>query len=1035
MAKKMKSDAQFSNNRVSRVIVQKLEGVCGSALEDQFNKSYGVFLPICNEFISWGQDTVDMRQGPKIIEKDLKSERQEIYKKYTDGSITEDQFDLLLSNLFTIMMSDSDWRKFGTLIFGGSKKTDKLKSMSVLSKDYSQTIKNWASSKQLKELEDIKSEEELEDIKSEEEPEKIKEQAEIDLKKSQDKMRKKKEERLAFCILNTLKEIGFFNRFPFNTKQKESESGYLSADDTYIVLGNIARIMDGWAKCDKRARENYYQEETEIERAVSGLDEKDRTVLSGFFDFCRLEQDDGTVVLRHFDGRVRSHLINNVIPTFRSGTKEITKYFFIDRKNRKRKYSLHHSFYDYLWDHPKLWEKGDIEKCLVAKNLWILELIMLHANHRPSACFPFSSEEDKHRFQYYCGDNFAKYKFEADGEDIEDAIAIDYKGKKAPVFSFINGKKCDRLYIKIGEERFPVCIKKQYYSNGGEKTYGPNSYFKNLSVWSGSAKKTSYWFEFEKRGQRFKAIVKEPSIVFTNGEFCVRINQTINVDIKDKIDQEAFVYGISAHPARQNERKGLSESAKNQERLELCRGSIQRVLGIDLGVIRPYAYACVEWKVGEDPKFSIVAEGMCEKSPETSSLNEYLEFNRDIRVIRSIIGITRSIANKEEDEEEDEIELDKFQSEAICRVQKRLAKESESYAKSSDKNLQIKKKIWSEFAKMNIEEVIDSIRKVIKECDNDLKKVKCHANWVGTMMLKYLSLRFGEIKNRRKLYFNGSSDFVGKIDDEFLWIRGVVDLKSVRKSISFLGCAEEEKPELLFGEMEKYIRGCKDNLLKQIAASIVRKALELKCNIIILERLDGHSLDLKKAKKENDLLAMWSPKKISDSIKNAAAWHGLMVGSVSESCTSKVHFETEAFGYRAGRTFYYEDDDGEIQSVDADINAAKNIAHRFVFRHSDLKQICIIDLMKKKLKKEKKSKEDDKVKKDEESEKVVAFINKSRDGFLTKHFGSLDAANKFFTENFDTKVNYVYLHKGKWISDKKLKEIEERIKESISKVS
>jgi IS605 OrfB family transposase len=304
---------------------------------------------------------------------------------------------------------------------------------------------------------------------------------------------------------------------------------------------------------------------------------------------------------------------------------------------------------------------------------------------------------------------------------------------------------------------------------------------------------------------------------------------------------------------------------------------------------------------------------------------------------------------------------------------------------------------------------IETLRKQISiyaACD--LKK---NHDFIVNIMLKFIKLRFGSIKESRKYHLR-DKDIKSKLDQEFTWLKIIEGMKKLSRSVSYLGLGNDRKPTKL-EKLSDYFNGCKDNFLKVFASEIVKVAVKNDCKVVVMEDLGNGSVALNR-KRENFIYYLWSPGRIQDAVANAARWFGISVATVPESQTSQIHFETQKYGYREKTKLYYVEKD-VVKSVHADFNAAKNIILKLVTRNASMTQVFAKGIY-----------DDDPVNEKERSGQ------KLQDGLLTHKFGSIKSANEFFKNRFPNE-KYVYLHGGEWISKKEKDEIQDGIEKRVVK--
>ena len=762
------------------------------------------------------------------------------------------------------------------------------------------------------------------------------------------------EEGLLYRISNTLKAMGFRNRQPYLAD--------LSAGERYSVVENVHRMLTSWIAVSNLTIENYDNEEQEIANLYSNIDKAVLAPTQKFLDACLTKQ-----IIKHFDARVHSYLKHCVIPALQAG-EEITNHFFLGKKEEKIQYSLHTDFVDLLKASPELWQGEDPS---ILKTIHVLEALMSHESHRPNSAYPFIKEGDVHRFNYFLGKNYTKYVAVGEGKDIEADVTVEVEGKmgKEPTsVVYTEGKEIQNLNITVsrgtgedGQYTFKLCTQDKYH--GG--TLKPNTYLNGMSMWTNSDKQSMY-LRFNRKSLSVDAIVREPSVVCRDGQFFLRMSMEVQTAPSEEIVALKW-YLSSAAPATKTDRAGLKDEPKNLERLELLKGTAYRFMGVDLGLRSPFAWAVGESVItGVANTMKILSSGEMTATPDPI----YTTLLYDLKNTSKVLGITKSLAMGKT------ASFNNFVTKTIQNAQAFFS----TYGAGGTR----KQAIYAEFCKD--QDPFGTLQDLLAKHKNDLVAVKKDPSYLGNLLINYVDLMFGVIKEQRRMHLKDQI-VQSKFSQEFHWLRIMEQMKRTHRSISYLGTDNSRTP-IVQKNLTGYYNNCKDNFLKQIASAIVEIAQANDCKVIVMEDLNGPSKTLM-SREENFLQAFWSPARIKGAIENAAQWYGIEVAEVSESQTSRVHHQSGRFGYRSGADFYYLDAKGAVQTVNADINAAMNIAARFVSRHTDLRQAYP------------KSISDDQ--------------GKRTKGFLTHHFGTVNKALEYF-KGVDSKNALWYRDGSEWIT-------------------
>lgn len=797
-------------------------------------------------------------------------------------------------------------------------------------------------------------------------------------------------------IGNKLTAMGFRNRFP----RLE-----LSAGERCSVMANVSRMLTSWDTCNKRTQEAYAAEIVEIDRCVALIPPQIRAGMMGLFDICLADD-----IVHHFDPRVTAYTRDCIIPALVAGEPPEKHFYLRQRDERKIAYSLAPGYFNYLRGCPMLWNGADPE---MLKHLYVLELIIDHRRHVPGATYPYMHGESQYRYQYCLGTNYSDYRLVATGAAQPDCQAFDSAPKIDRMCEFVTGAVADHLNVRVSRGKTGSKITARVHTrdvrHGGN--VNPSQYFADLRVWQLKGNACTNLLEFKRRGTTVKALVKEPVIVKTRNGFELRINMTAGIEGDATANMDLKNFLSSALPEH-------AETEKNVERLQRLNGKTFRILGVDLGLCVPFAWAVGEITVTQSVNPVVIVNSGAYRG---TANNSYYELSQNLASLRRVMGMVRSTAGGSDCAEDwnEDVGVAALISTAQTGVTTQLAKTTSP------------RKVAAFQAFIAETDHYAAMCALLAAHGGNLEEMKKDPKFIGGVLLQYLYRRFGAIKEARRMHFATGAAASTKLDDEFKWLDIISGMKAATRRLSYLG-SDNNRDATLLPALSEYYTGCKDNLLKQLAAGIVKTAMEQNCGIIAIEDLGVSPTQASLNKKQdNFLFALWSPTRVHDAIVNAASWYGIEVMTVSEAMTSQVHFETQTLGYRDRRVLHYMTTTG-LGSVDADINAAKNLANRAATRHADLKQIYIPALFEDPQSavhtdgahpaKAKRARDKNKVKKTDP-------LGVRMRGFLTHAFGSVAAARVAFT---GVTSPYVYRDGNAWLTVAEKNDRVKAIKEVVA---
>lgn len=221
-----------------------------------------------------------------------------------------------------------------------------------------------------------------------------------------------------------------------------------------------------------------------------------------------------------------------------------------------------------------------------------------------------------------------------------------------------------------------------------------------------------------------------------------------------------------------------------------------------------------------------------------------------------------------------------------------------------------------------------------------LKDLRKDKTWI--VSIKYTELRnrlhalkFGRMKSydyRNNLYWAATIKKFISLSASFYGVgrpsRGKKDVRELKKKHTF------------FSTYQDLYNNVKEDYAKKVANLVVMTAKENNVDIIVVENLTGHcgSKDYK-TRAENEMSIMWNHGRIKTFIDCIANANGMLLAEVSEFETSQVYHETRNYGYRDKKMkeiLWYMDSEGNVQYAHAEVNAAINIADRFLSQHTNL---------------------------------------------------------------------------------------------------
>lgn len=435
----------------------------------------------------------------------------------------------------------------------------------------------------------------------------------------------------------------------------------------------------------------------------------------------------------------------------------------------------------------------------------------------------------------------------------------------------------NRSFLTVSTKEYDLEVvyrsKKVKFSKTDEKTIENKCYLDNLQV---SSKKSGIFdFEFDVNKKYHNVtVLREPEIMMTRGElyFSMPLNDIVENPRWDNIkDLNTIGYYFAT-----NHFNKYKHEAKAKE---LIKDKTIRVMGVDTGFKPFYAYSIFEYLNGDitDTKINGKYSG------------EYKSRYNEVRAMRSLITVIRNVGKYIKNDEQ-------FKDE------------------------------W--FSRLNMDK-----DELVKELDKfeTIREYKSNKSTLVRNEIKRFKQIIGKIKDDS---FKSDSPDITNVFDT---VKFIDTYKSLIYSWNTLGETKDTKtsPNMNFGDshLSNYRDNLKDNMLKTIAHNLVMTAKENNVDIIVVENFSGESRLA--TRKDNAFKALFAPCQIQEKFTEVAEREGIFCIGIDKTNTSKVVHGKNVFGYRdkVNKEKLIWLDNGEISWCDSDINAAKNIAFKYLSKN------------------------------------------------------------------------------------------------------
>jgi len=367
-----------------------------------------------------------------------------------------------------------------------------------------------------------------------------------------------------------------------------------------------------------------------------------------------------------------------------------------------------------------------------------------------------------------------------------------------------------------------------------------------------------------------------------------------------------------------------------------------KVLGVDLGINRIFSWAVATADRFERglPVHISIGEVDCSPTGVNKDLQNLRTYLRDLlRVISHTIGYKRlqvpkvkspSVPLKIDDEIRRRmmIIIGTDTDEAIRAFVARLHKKPRGTREKFEK-------MDRQLDRMLISKVtadVDGYIKNVESLSSDFLTWTGKSEWMAGEFLRKAWREFGRLtewrRNERRML---------RLVDEVAWDE-IMELLN-RASHRFNCVGQEFGQNDRDGDFMKNFYEQRENhrlnLRKTLVRAIIDTALRHGCQAIAVENLIHLSREDRKA---NHLWQMWSPNMLITNLVQAAIADGIAVLKIDPSYTSKMVYGKNLLGWRPDceRESLYYIDGGKLNHVDADKNAAKNIAYLALTRHADM---------------------------------------------------------------------------------------------------
>lgn len=343
-----------------------------------------------------------------------------------------------------------------------------------------------------------------------------------------------------------------------------------------------------------------------------------------------------------------------------------------------------------------------------------------------------------------------------------------------------------------------------------------------------------------------------------------------------------------------------------------------RAVGVDIGLCHPFSYSVGECSAGKDGMKieKIIAQGhswdskdMAEKRVKIKNIeNKTKALQQSVNVARKFISGYQSL------EKLDFNCRDKINWLSIIKMTEKSFKEFLSDIYDEDEQV-----FWNRFKSSERNPFYHRVNGLICQELGEIRGCFRHKK--------------SEEKRKHNIELN-------HVDYATIRLRSLLKQEiSRRRSFSNLGLSLEQRKVIskdFCKSLWEWREGLTDRMTKEISSAIVNIARLHKARFIFLEDLDTSRSVLDDIS-ENDTKDLIGFGKLKEKLEAKALKHNIAIIYVDPEDTSQIHYDSGKLGLRFERdnlTVLYK---GKIITVDADINASKNILLRGINRNTDLR--------------------------------------------------------------------------------------------------
>jgi len=503
------------------------------------------------------------------------------------------------------------------------------------------------------------------------------------------------------------------------------------------------------------------------------------------------------------------------------------------------------------------------------------------------------------------------------------------------------------LFLRRGmlasNEPYPLSYGARKHSdeNGeGEMCFGemPSKSRRNLlhklTITDIGGDKTEYKFEFLENGKRKReAVLHEPRLQFLATKRGVELYLQIPLSGEANFDIDCLASGEKGCEFMRRWPKSVGG---------LSRVKNLKVLGVDLGINRVFSWAVATADCFEKglPVNISIGEIDCSPTGVSKDLKNLRSYLRDLlKVISHTVGFKRlhlpkvkapSVPLKIDDEIRRRMKLiiGTDTDEAIRAFVARLHKKSRGTREKFEKmDRQLDRMLISK-----VTDDVDSYIRNVESLSSDFLTWTGKNEWMAGEFLRKAWREFGRLTEWRR-----QERRLLRLVDEVAWDEIMELLNRISHRFNCIGqeFGKNERDSDFMKNFYEQRENHRLNLRKTLVRAIIDTALRYGCQAIAVENLTNLS---REDRKKNHLWQMWSPNMLITNLAQAAIADGIAVLKVDPSYTSKMVYGKGLLGWRPDceRESLYYLDGGKLDHVDADKNAAKNIAYLALTRHADL---------------------------------------------------------------------------------------------------